>query len=553
MEAVPVSAAPGSGSEARRKSERGPATSDHRPVARLYGPPKAEQEPEPYADRLGRPGEYPFTRGIHPDMYRGRLWTMRQYAGFGTAEDSNRRFRDLLGQGQSGLSTAFDLPTQMGFDADSEWAEGEVGKAGVSICSWRDMDVLLRDIPLDRISLSMTINAPAAILLAMLAAVALERNMPLASLTGTVQNDILKEYVARGTYIFPPAPSLRLATDLIRWCQGEMPRFNPISISGYHIREAGSTAAQEVAFTFAHAKAYVDAVLRAGLPVDAFAGRLSFFFNAHNNLLEEVAKFRAARRLWARIMRHGYGAENPRSWRLRFHTQTGGSTLTAQQPANNIVRVTVQALAAVLGGTQSLHTNSKDEALALPNAESASTALRTQQILAHESGVADTVDPLGGSWYVEHLTDEIEQTASAYLDRIDELGGTLAAVEGGFMQLEIQEAAVRTQRAVEAGEDVIVGVNAYRDEQTGEVADLNLLRVNEQVQADRRSQVRTHRSRRDPSAVVEVLRQVRAAAEAPDGNLMPPILSAVQAGGTVGEICDELRSVWGEYQAQSWI
>ena len=548
-----MSAAPGSGNAARKKSEREPATSDQRPVARLYGPPKTEQGPEPYADSLGQPGAYPFTRGIHPDMYRGRLWTMRQYAGFGTAEDSNRRFRDLLDQGQSGLSTAFDLPTQMGFDADSEWAEGEVGKSGVSICSWQDMDVLLRDIPLDRISLSMTINAPAAILLAMLAAVALERNIPLASLTGTVQNDILKEYVARGTYIFPPAPSLRLATDLIRWCQSEMPRFNPISISGYHIREAGSTAAQEVAFTFAHAKAYVDAVLRAGLPVDAFAGRLSFFFNAHNNLLEEVAKFRAARRLWARIMRHGYGAENPRSWRLRFHTQTGGSTLTAQQPANNIVRVTVQALAAVLGGTQSLHTNSKDEALALPNAESASTALRTQQILAHESGVADTVDPLGGSWYVEHLTDEIEQTASAYLDRIDELGGTLAAVESGFMQLEIQEAAVRTQRAVDAGEEVIVGVNAFRDSQEGEVTDLNLLRVNEQVQADRRAQVRAHRSRRDRSGVVEALQRVRSAAGYPDGNLMPSILSAVQAGGTVGEICDELRSVWGEYQAQSWI
>lgn len=548
-----MSVNPGPGNPAHKKAKREPTTSDHRPVARVYGPPEAEQAQDPYAGRLGQPGAYPFTRGIHPDMYRGRLWTMRQYAGFGTAEDSNRRFRDLLDQGQSGLSTAFDLPTQMGFDADSEWAEGEVGKSGVSICSWRDMDVLLRDIPLDRISLSMTINAPAAILLAMLAAVALERNLSLASLTGTVQNDILKEYVARGTYIFPPAPSLRLATDLIRWCQGEMPRFNPISISGYHIREAGSTAAQEVAFTFAHAKAYVDAVLRAGLPVDAFAGRLSFFFNAHNNLLEEVAKFRAARRLWARIMRYGYGAENPRSWRLRFHTQTGGSTLTAQQPANNIVRVTVQALAAVLGGTQSLHTNSKDEALALPNAESASTALRTQQILAHESGVADTVDPLGGSWYVEQLTDEIEQAASAYLDRIDKLGGTLAAVESGFMQLEIQEAAVRTQRAVDAGEEVIVGVNAFRDGREDEVADLNLLRVNEKVQADRRSQVQTHRSRRDRSAVIEALKRVRAVAESPDGNLMPPILSAVQAGGTVGEICDELRSVWGEYQAQSWI
>ena len=548
-----MSAHPGPGNAAYKKLKREPTTSDRQPVARLYGPPEVEQAQEPYADRLGRPGAYPFTRGIHPDMYRGRLWTMRQYAGFGTAEDSNRRFRDLLDQGQSGLSTAFDLPTQMGFDADSEWAEGEVGKSGVSICSWRDMDVLLKDIPLDRISLSMTINAPAAVLLAMLAAVALERNIPLSSLTGTVQNDILKEYVARGTYIFPPEPSLRLATDLIRWCRTEMPRFNPISISGYHIREAGSTAAQEVAFTFAHAKAYVDAVLQAGLPVDAFAGRLSFFFNAHNNLLEEVAKFRAARRLWARIMRYGYGAENPRSWRLRFHTQTGGSTLTAQQPANNIVRVTVQALAAVLGGTQSLHTNSKDEALALPNAESASTALRTQQILAHESGVADTADPLGGSWYMEHLTDEIEQTASAYLDRIDELGGTLVAVESGFMQLEIQEAAVRTQRAMDTGEEVIVGVNAFRDDQGDEVADLNLLRVNEKVQADRRSQVRTHRSQRDPAAVIEALRRVRAVAESPDGNLMPPILSAVQAGGTVGEICDELRSVWGEYQAQSWI
>ncbi len=523
-------------------------TSDGQPIAACHGPATGVAD----AARLGPPGAYPFTRGIHATMYRGRYWTMRQYAGFGSARESNERYRYLLGRGQTGLSVAFDLPTQMGYDADDDWALGEVGKAGVSICSLKDMELLLEGLPLDKVSLSMTINAPAAILLAMVVAVARQRGIPAEALSGTVQNDILKEYVARGTYIFPPRPSMRLATDIIRFCQAHMPRWNPISVSGYHIREAGSTAAQEVAFTFAHAKAYVDATLQAGLPVDAFAGQLSFFFNAHNNLLEEVAKFRAARRLWARIMREEYGAENPRSWRLRFHVQTGGSTLTAQQPSNNVVRVTVQALAAILGGAQSLHTNAWDEALALPTAASAELALRTQQILAHESGVADTVDPLGGSYYVEHLTDEIERLAAAYLVQIRDLGGALAAVETGFPQHAIQEAAFRVQREHEAGTRVIVGVNAFQDMEEGEET-VPLLEVDQKVQAAQIRRVQQLKQNRDATCTRQCLDRIEAAARDSAAHLMPLIVEAVTNLATTGEICSRLRRVWGEYQADMFL
>ncbi len=523
-------------------------TSDGQPIAACHGPATGVAD----AARLEPPGAYPFTRGIHATMYRGRYWTMRQYAGFGSARESNERYRYLLGRGQTGLSVAFDLPTQMGYDADDDWALGEVGKAGVSICSLKDMELLLEGLPLDKVSLSMTINAPAAILLAMVVAVARQRGIPAAALSGTVQNDILKEYVARGTYIFPPRPSMRLATDIIRFCQAHMPRWNPISISGYHIREAGSTAAQEVAFTFAHAKAYVDATLQAGLPVDAFAGQLSFFFNAHNNLLEEVAKFRAARRLWARIMREEYGAENPRSWRLRFHVQTGGSTLTAQQPSNNVVRVTVQALAAILGGAQSLHTNAWDEALALPTAASAELALRTQQILAHESGIADTVDPLGGSYYVEHLTDEIERLAAAYLVQIRDLGGALVAVETGFPQHAIQEAAFRVQREHEAGTRVIVGVNAFQDMEEGEET-VPLLEVDQKVQAAQIRRVQQLKQNRDAACTRQCLDRIEAAARDSAAHLMPLIVEAVTNLATTGEICSRLRRVWGEYQADMFL
>lgn len=534
-----------------RLTERRPAftTSDREPIARVYGSPTASER----AERLGEPGEYPFTRGVQTTMYRGRLWTMRQYSGFGSARESNRRFHYLLERGQSGLSTAFDLPTQMGYDADSEWALGEVGKAGVSISSIHDMDALLADIPLDRVSLSMTINAPAAILLAMVVAVAQSRGIELNKLSGTVQNDILKEYIARGTFIFPPEPSLYLTTDVIRYCQRHLPRWNPISISGYHLREAGCTAAQEVAFTFANAKAYVQGAIQSGLNVDAFAGRLSFFFNAHNNLLEEVAKFRAARRLWARIMRHEFRAVNPRSWRLRFHTQTGGSTLTAQQPVNNVVRVAVQALAAILGGTQSLHTNAQDEALALPTEASAEVALRTQQILAHESGVADTVDPLGGSYFIEHLTDEIERLARQYLARIDELGGTLPAVSAGYMQREIAEAAFQTQRRIERGEETIVGVNAYVDEREENAEDRQLLQVDERVQSDQIARVRTLKRERDAARCQRALARIENAARHRDASMMPLLVEAVQSEATVGEICDRMRKVWGEHTADIWI
>ena len=528
-------------------------TSDREPIALCYGPPEASPAARRGADPLGRPGAYPFTRGAHASMYRGRLWTMRQYAGFGTAQESNARYRYLLRRGQTGLSVAFDLPTQMGYDADDDWAWGEVGKSGVSICSIRDMEQLLDGLPLDQVSLSMTINAPAAVLLAMVIGVAQQRGYAAQDLSGTVQNDILKEYVARGTYIFPPQPSMRLVTDVIRYCQAHMPRWNPISISGYHMREAGCTAAQEVAFTFAHAQAYVQATLQAGLPIDAFARQLSFFFNAHNNLLEEVAKFRAARRLWARIMREDFQARDPRSWRLRFHVQTGGSTLTAQQPQNNVVRVAVQALAAVLGGAQSLHTNAQDEALALPTAASAELALRTQQILAYESGVADTADPLGGAYYLEHLTDRIEALAVTYLRRIEEAGGALQAVETGYLQQAIEEAAFRTQQAFESGEQVIVGVNAFAESAEPADEERPLLQVDAELQARQIAQVRQLKTERDAGLSAQWLDRIEAAARQESTCLMPVLVEAVKRHATVGEICGRLRRVWGEHRAAAWL
>ncbi|MBY6275364.1 acyl-CoA mutase large subunit family protein [Symbiobacterium thermophilum] len=510
------------------------------PVQRLYTPADV---PVDYLNDLGFPGEYPFTRGVQPTMYRGRFWTMRQYAGYGTAEESNRRYRYLLANGQSGLSVAFDLPTQIGYDSDSPYAEGEVGKVGVAIDTLADMETLFEGIPLDKVSTSMTINAPAAVLLAMYIAVAEKQGVKPVQLTGTIQNDILKEYAARGTYIFPPAPSMRLVTDIFAYCAREVPRWNTISISGYHIREAGATAAQEVGFTLANGIAYVEAAIRAGLAVDTFAPQLSFFFNAHNDFFEEVAKFRAARRLWARIMRERFKAQDPRSCMLRFHTQTGGSTLTAQQPMNNIVRVTLQAFAAVCGGTQSLHTNSWDEALALPTEESVRVALRTQQIIAYESGATATIDPLAGSYYVEHLTGEIERQAMAYIAKIDEMGGAVRAIERGYMQREIQEAAYQYQRQVESGERVIVGVNRFQVE---EPAPTNLLRVDPAVQEAQQRKLAEVKARRDQAAVGRALAALRAAAAGTD-NLMPPILEAVKAYATLQEICDVLRDVFGEY------
>ncbi len=510
------------------------------PVEPVYGP--ADVRPGLEA-RLGLPGEYPFTRGGQPTMYRGRFWTMRQYAGFGTAAQSNERYHYLLRSGQTGLSVAFDLPTQMGRDSDHPRARGEVGKVGVAIDSIEDMAVLLDRIPLGEVSTSMTINATAGILLALYQAVGERQGVAPAALQGTIQNDILKEYAARGTYIYPPAPSLRVITDIFAYTAKVMPRWNPISISGYHIREAGSTAVQEVAFTLADGIQYVDAALRAGLDVDAFAGRLSFFFNAHNDLLEEVAKFRAARRLWARIMRERFKARDPRSWVLRFHTQTAGSMLTAQQPDNNVVRVTIQALAAVLGGTQSLHTNSRDEALGLPTEASARLALRTQQIIASESGVADVVDPLGGSWAIEALTDEIEGRAEQYIARIDEMGGMVEAISRGFVQREIQDAAYAWQRRVETGEQVVVGVNAY----TAEEAAVPVMKIDPALEAEQVTRLRALRARRSAVAVAAALEAVRAAARGTE-NLMPRILEAVKAEATLGEISDALRDVFGEYR-----
>jgi len=492
--------------------------------------------------QLGRPGEFPFTRGIHPGMYRSRLWTMRQYAGFGTAEESNKRYHFLLSQGTTGLSVAFDLPTQMGYDADHPLSEGEVGKVGVSISSLEDMETLLNGLPLDRISTSMTINATAAILLALYIAVAKKQGVPLAKLSGTVQNDVLKEYIARGTYIYPPQHSMRVITDIFRYCAEHMPHWNTISISGYHIREAGSTAVQEIAFTLANAISYVQAAVDAGLNVDRFAGQLSFFFNSHNNLLEEVAKFRAARRMWAKIMRDRFHAQEPRSMMLRFHTQTAGSTLTAQQPDNNIVRTAYQALAAVLGGTQSLHTNSKDEALALPTEESARIALRTQQILAYETGVADVVDPLAGSYYIEWLTNEVERRAWEYIEKIDALGGSVRAIELGFMQREIEEAAYRYQIALEEERAIVVGVNRFVQENEEKPA---LLRVDPEIGRVQAARLAALRQRRDNELVQQRLRALEHAAEGSE-NLLPLIIDAVEAYATLGEISDTLRRVFGE-------
>ena len=496
------------------------------------------------SQELAYAGTFPFTRGIQPTMFRGRLWTMRQYAGFGTAAESNRRYRYLLDQGVSGLSVAFDLPTQMGYDSDHPLAAGEVGRVGVAIDSIEDMALLFEGIPLDSVSTSMTINSTAIILLALYLAVARRKGVAPAALSGTVQNDILKEYVARGTYIYPPRPSLRIVTDIFAFCERELPNWNTISISGYHIREAGSTAAQEVAFTFANAIAYVEAARKAGLDVNSFGQRLSFFFNAHNDFLEEVAKFRAARRLWARIMRDRFGATNPRAQQLRFHTQTAGSTLTARQPDNNIVRVAIQALAAVLGGTQSLHCNGRDEALGLPTEEAARTALRTQQVIAHESGVVNTVDPLGGAWAVESATNRIEREAVTMIERIDAAGGTLTAIEQGLVQREIQESAYRAQQAIDNGQTVVVGVNQY---QAAGEAGIEVLRIDPDLEREQSARVAGIRAGRDPSAWQAAIDDVIAAARS-SVNLVPPIVRAVECYATLGEISDALRSVFGEHK-----
>ena len=536
--------------EARAKiGERKSAftTSSGIPVAILYTP--ADVAGLDYLRDIGFPGEFPFTRGVQPTMYRSRLWTMRQYAGFGTAEESNARYRYLLEQGQTGLSIAFDLPTQIGYDSDHPLAEGEVGRVGVAVDSLEDMETLFRGIPLDKVSTSMTINSTAAILVAMYIAVAEKQGVQRALLRGTIQNDILKEYAARGTYIFPPRPAMRIVTDIVSFCSREIPRWNTISVSGYHIREAGSTAVQELAFTLADGIAYVEAAIAAGLDVDFFAPRISFFFNAHNNFFEEVAKFRAARRMWARIMRERFGADDPRSLTLRFHAQTGGSTLTAQQPDNNIVRITIQALAAVLGGAQSLHTNSRDEALCLPAEESVRTALRTQQIIAEESGVAETVDPLGGSYYVEHLTNQIEQEARAYLREIDGMGGALKAIENGYIQREIQTSAYEYQKMVERTEQIVVGLNQYTSDSEGAGG---LLRVTPETEEKQRRTLARLKASRDRGALTRALDAVEQAARGAE-NLMPPILAAVKSYATVGEICDRLRAVFGEYRPASTI
>jgi len=498
---------------------------------------------------LGYPGEYPYTRGVQPTMYRGRLWTMRQYAGYSSAAESNKRYRFLLEQGQTGLSVAFDLPTQIGYDADDPIALGEVGKVGVSISSIEDMETLFTQIPLDKVSTSMTINAPAAVLLAMYIAVGKKQGVPASALRGTIQNDILKEYIARGTYIFPPTPSMRLITDIFQYCQTEVPNWNTISISGYHIREAGSTAVQEVAFTLANAIAYIEAAIKTGMDVDTFASQLSFFFNSHNNFLEEVAKFRAARRLYARIMKERFGSKVANSQKLRFHTQTAGSTLTAKQPENNVVRVTLQALAAVLGGTQSLHTNSMDEALWLPTEKSVQVALRTQQIIGYESGVADTIDPLAGSYMVEYLTDEIEKQAAEYLRKIDEMGGALKAIENGFIQGEIQNAAFSAQRRLENHEDIVVGVNKFT---VDEKIELESLKIDPRIETDQRERLAALRASRDGVLTAALLERLEKAAQG-DENMMPVIIECVENKLTLGEICGRLRKIWGEYHAPNFI
>jgi len=514
-------------------------------VPRLSLPPTDDSA---YEEKLGFPGEYPFTRGVQPTMYRSRFWTMRQYAGFSTAEESNKRYRYLLAQGQTGLSVAFDLPTQIGYDADDPIAQGEVGKVGVSISSIHDMMQLYDQIPLDKVSTSMTINAPAGVLLAMYIAVAKRQGADMHQLRGTIQNDILKEYVARGTYIFPPAPSMRLITDIFSFCAKEVPYWNTISISGYHIREAGSTAVQEVAFTLANGIAYVEAALKVGLDIDSFAGQLSFFFNAHNNLLEEVAKFRAARRMWAKIMRERFQAKKPSSWQLRFHTQTAGSTLTAQQPENNVVRVTLQALSAVFGGTQSLHTNSMDEALWLPTEKSVRVALRTQQVIAYESGVADSIDPLAGSYLIEHLTDEIEKGALDYIAKIDEMGGALPSIERGYMQNEIQNAAYAAQQQIERKEQIVVGVNQFA---VDEVLTLERLKVDPSIEAGQKAKLKALRETRNKERVDELLGTLKSAASGTE-NLMPLFIECVENDITLGEICNTLRGVWGEYVAEGF-
>ena len=512
------------------------------PIEPLYGPDGEANGG--YDEHVGYPGQYPYTRGVQPTMYRGRLWTMRQYAGFASAEESNRRYRYLLEQGQTGLSVAFDLPTQTGYDSDAEMARGEVGKVGVPICSLADMETLFDQIPLDKVTTSMTINATAPILLALYIAVGRKQGVPAEKLGGTVQNDILKEYIARGTYIFPPKPSLRLITDVFKYCAESVPQWNTISISGYHMSEAGATAAQELAFTIANGIAYVDAALESGLGIDEFAPRLSFFFVAQKNFFEEVAKYRAARRIWARIMKERYGAKNPRSWPMRFHTQTAGVSLTAQQVENNVVRTTVQALAAVLGGTQSLHTNSMDEALALPTDKAVTIALRTQQILAEECGVADTVDPLAGSYYVEHLTDTVEEKANEYLQAIEDMGGALAAIDRGYIQREIQESAYQYQKSVEAGDTVIVGVNRYVSE---EKDTRDILRVDQEAAARQLARLNEARAKRDSAAGARSLAKVRSVARGSD-NAMPVLIEAVENYVTLGEICDALREEWGVYR-----
>jgi len=521
-------------------------TSSDIPVGRVYTPSDiADFE---YLRELGFPGEYPLTRGVYPTMYRARFWTMRQYAGFGTAEQTNQRFKYLLEQGQKGLSVAFDFPTQVGYDCDHSMAQGEVGKAGVSVSTLRDMEIVFDGIPLDKITTSMTINAPAPVLLAMYIAVGQKQGLEQSLLGGTVQNDVLKEYVARGMYIFPPKPSMRMVTDIFEYCSQHIPRWNTISISGYHIREAGATAVQEIAFTFANAIAYVQAAIETGLDLDTFAGRLSFFFASHNNFFEEIAKFRAARRLWAKIMRERFRAEHPASWMLRFHTQTSGVSLAAQQPYNNIIRVALQALAAVLGGTQSLHTNSFDEAYALPSERAVTVALRTQQIIAYESGVVDTIDPLAGAYYIEYLTNQIEEKVTKYIEQIDDMGGAVAAIEKGFMQREIVESAYRFQKEVEAKNRIIVGMNKFITE---EEVPIKILRIDPEIEKKLVENLKKIKRQRNQSKVKKALEKVHSVAEHEDKNLTPFILQAVKEYATLGEICDTLREVFGEYRPPS--
>ena len=522
------------------------STNSNIPVSRVYTP--FDIADFDYVRDLGFPGEYPLIRGVYPTMYRARLWTMRQYAGFGTAEQTNQRFKYLLEQGQKGLSVAFDFPTQVGYDCDHPMACGEVGKAGVSVSTLRDMEIVFHGIPLDKITTSMTINAPTNVLLAMYIAVGQKQGLEQPQLGGTVQNDILKEYVARGMYIFPPKPSMRLVTDIFEHCSQHMPQWNTISISGYHIREAGATAVQEIAFTLANAIAYVQAAIERGLDLDKFAGRLSFFFAAHNDFFEEIAKFRAARRLWAKIMRERFEAKNPASWMLRFHTQTSGVLLTAQQPYNNIIRTALQALAAVLGGTQSLHTNSFDEAYALPSEQAVTIALRTQQIIAYESGAGDTIDPLAGSYYMEYLTSQIEEKAAKYIEQIDDMGGAVAAIEKGFMQREIVESAYRFQKEVEAKKRIIVGVNKFVTE---EETPIKILQIDPEIEKKLVERLKQVKRQRNQAKVEEALTKLRRAAEQENVNLMPFILQAVKEYATLGEICDTLRDVFGEYKPPS--